>query len=293
MAEDIEKKRRKGLTTAFAATILATSLVLFTAGIIGTILLSVNEAVNNVKQKFAIDLFLNMQPGAQTPDSLINIVKSIPSVREVTYVSPEQAREQMIAQNGEEFFSVLENNPIPPSLQVKLKPEFINEESMSDFETEVNELLGDRLSEISRQRNLQAEALKNINTIMIILASVCGLFLFIVLVLVNVTFRLSVYSRRHLIKTMQLVGARRGYIRKPFLLQGLFIGFISALLANALLYAGIQQLSGSFAEILPELSMEKLGILFIFVAALGIGIAVISTWFAVNRYLRAKTVDLL
>jgi len=293
MAEDIEKKRRKGLTTAFAATILATSLVLFTAGIIGTILLSVNEAVNNVKQKFAIDLFLNMQPGAQRPDSLINIVKSIPSVREVTYVSPEQAREQMIAQNGEEFFSVLENNPIPPSLQVKLKPEFINEESMSDFETEVNELLGDRLSEISRQRNLQAEALKNINTIMIILASVCGLFLFIVLVLVNVTFRLSVYSRRHLIKTMQLVGARRGYIRKPFLLQGLFIGFISALLANALLYAGIQQLSGSFAEILPELSMEKLGILFIFVAALGIGIAVISTWFAVNRYLRAKTVDLL
>lgn len=293
MAEDIEKKRRKGLTTAFAATILATSLVLFTAGIIGTILLSVNEAVNNVKQKFAIDLFLNMQPGAQTPDSLINIVKSIPSVREVTYVSPEQAREQMIAQNGEEFFSVLENNPIPPSLQVKLKPEFINEESMSDFETEVNELLGNRLSEISRQRNLQAEALKNINTIMIILASVCGLFLFIVLVLVNVTFRLSVYSRRHLIKTMQLVGARRGYIRKPFLLQGLFIGFISALLANALLYAGIQQLSGNFAEILPELSMEKLGILFIFVAALGIGIAVISTWFAVNRYLRAKTVDLL
>lgn len=293
MAEDIEKKRRKGLTTAFAATILATSLVLFTAGIIGTILLSVNEAVNNVKQKFAIDLFLNMQPGAQTPDSLINIVKSIPSVREVTYVSPEQAREQMIAQNGEEFFSVLENNPIPPSLQVKLKPEFINEESMSDFETEVNELLGDRLSEVSRQRNLQAEALKNINTIMIILASVCGLFLFIVLVLVNVTFRLSVYSRRHLIKTMQLVGARRGYIRKPFLLQGLFIGFISALLANALLYAGIQQLSGSFAEILPELSMEKLGILFIFVAALGIGIALISTWFAVNRYLRAKTVDLL
>lgn len=292
MAEDIEKKRRRGLSTAFAATILATSLVLFTAGIIGTILLSVNEAVNNVKEKFAIDLFLNTDP-SQTPDSLMQIVKSIEGVRSVSYVSPDQARELMIQQNGEEFFSVLENNPIPPSLQVKLLPEYVNEEAMSDFETRVGDMLGEQLIEVSRQRNLQAEALKNINTIMLVLASVCGLFLFIVLVLVNVTFRLSVYARRHLIKTMQLVGARRSYIRRPFLLQGLFIGFISALLANALLYAGIQQLSGSFAEILPQISMEKLGILFIFVAALGIGIAVISTWFAVNRYLRAKTVDLM
>jgi len=293
MAEDIEKKRRRGLTTAFAATILATSLVLFTAGIIGTILLSVNEAVNNVKEKFAIDLFLNVDPNGQAPDSLLQAVRTIETVREVVYISPAEAKERMIEQNGEEFFSVLENNPIPPSLQVKLKPEAVNEEAMSDFETRVTGMLGDQLIEVSRQRNLQAEALRNINGIMLVLASVCGLFLFIVLVLVNVTFRLSVYSRRHLIKTMQLVGARRGYIRKPFLLQGLLIGFLSSVLANVLLYAGIQQLSGNFAEILPELGMEKLGILFIFVAALGIGIAVISTWFAVNRYLRAKTVDLL
>lgn len=293
MAEILEKRRRKGLTTAFMATILATSLVLFTAGMIGTLLISVNDAVASVKEKFAIDVFLNPIAETAIQDSIMPIVAAMPEVKSVKYVSPDEAKDIMVAMNGSEFFAVLENNPIPPSIQIKLKAEFINEEELNKFETKVTNTFGEQISEVSRQRNLQSEALKNINKIMLILLVAGVLFLFIVLVLVNITFRLSVYSKRDIIKTMQMVGAKKGYIRKPFLLQGFFIGLISALIANTLLFVGIYKLNDGLADILPPLSMEKLVFLFIFVATLGILIGTSSTWFAVNRYLKAKIVDLL
>lgn len=293
MSENIEKRRRKGLTTAFMATILATALVLFTAGMIGTIAISVNDAVTNVKEKFAMDLFLNPISEAAIQDSIIPIIKAMPEVKSAVYISPEEAKQVMIELNGEEFFSVLDNNPIPPSIQVKLKADFINEIALSDFESKVTNTFGEQLSEISRQRNLQSEALKNINKIMLVLLATGVLFLFIVLVLVNITFRLSVYSKRDIIKTMQMVGAKKGYIRKPFLLQGFFIGLASAAIAITLLFLGIRQLNSGMVEILPAISLEKQAILFIFVAILGILIALLSTWFAVNRYLKAKIVDLL
>ncbi len=293
MAENIEKRRRKGLTTAFMATIIATSLVLFTAGIIATLFISVNDAIDNVKEKFAVDIFLNPTSESTIQDSIIPIIQSFPEVKSVVYISPDEAKQVMIDLNGEDFFSVLDNNPIPPSVQVKFKADFINEQALSLFELKIIDTFGEQISEVSRQKNIQTEALKNINKIMLVLIGTGVLFLFIVLVLVNITFRLSVYSKRDIIKTMQMVGAKKGYIRKPFILQGFFIGLISSLIAIALLFVTIQQLNGNMVEILPALSMEKLAILFIFVATLGIFIGIISTWFAVNRYLKAKIVDLL
>lgn len=293
MAENIEKRRRKGLTTAFMATIIATSLVLFTAGIIATLFISVNDAIDNVKEKFAVDIFLNPTSESTIQDSIIPIIQSFPEVKSVVYISPDEAKQVMIDLNGEDFFSVLDNNPIPPSVQVKFKADFINEQALSLFELKIIDTFGEQISEVSRQKNIQTEALKNINKIMLVLIGTGVLFLFIVLVLVNITFRLSVYSKRDIIKTMQMVGAKKGYIRKPFILQGFFIGLISSLIAIALLFITIQQLNGNMVEILPALSMEKLAILFIFVATLGIFIGIISTWFAVNRYLKAKIVDLL
>src|SRR5690606_32559268 len=209
------------------------------------------------------------------------------------YISPDEAKQIMIDLNGEDFFSVLDNNPIPPSVQVKFHANFINEQALSLFELKVIDTFGEQISEVSRQKNIQSQALKNINKIMLVLIGTGVLFLFIVLVLVNITFRLSVYSKRDIIKTMQMVGAKKGYIRKPFILQGFFIGLISSIIAIALLFVTIKQLNGNMVEILPAISMEKLAILFIFVATLGIFIGIISTWFAVNRYLKAKIVDLL
>ncbi|HEY8367570.1 MAG TPA: permease-like cell division protein FtsX [Bacteroidia bacterium] len=293
MAENIEKRRRKGLTTAFMATIIATSLVLFTAGIIATLFISVNDAIDNVKEKFAVDIFLNPTSETAIQDSIIPVIQSFPEVKSVVYISPDEAKQIMIDLNGEDFFSVLDNNPIPPSVQVKFHANFINEQALSLFELKVIDTFGEQISEVSRQKNIQSEALKNINKIMLVLIGTGVLFLFIVLVLVNITFRLSVYSKRDIIKTMQMVGAKKGYIRKPFILQGFFIGLISSIIAIALLFVTIKQLNGNMVEILPAISMEKLAILFIFVATLGIFIGIISTWFAVNRYLKAKIVDLL
>lgn len=293
MAENIEKKRKRGLTTAFVATVFASALVLFTVGMTGILLLTVNDAMQNVKEKFAVDMFLNPTEEATIMDSIVPAVSLMQEVKDVHYVSPEEAKNKMIELNGEEFFAVLDHNPIPPSLQIKLKSEFISEKALSEFESKLESQFPNQISEISRQRNLQSEALKNINSIMLVLAITTAVFLFIVLALVNITFRLSVYSKREIIKTMQLVGAKKSYIRKPFLLQGFYIGLISGFVAVALLFAGIQQLKGGIAEILPPISMEKLTILFTFVVLLGILMAVVSTWFAVNKYLRAKTVDLL
>src|SRR5690606_8103719 len=131
------------------ATIIATSLVLFTAGIIATLFISVNDAIDNVKEKFAVDIFLNPTSETAIQDSIIPVIQSFPEVKSVVYISPEEAKQIMIDLNGKAFFSVHDNNRIAPSVKVKLHANFINDQALTLCELEVIDTFGERISEVS------------------------------------------------------------------------------------------------------------------------------------------------
>lgn len=262
------------------------SLVLFMLGCLSLILINSQKLSIYVKENIRFQVYLKENTREVDVMKLKKILDSEPFTRSSKHISKEEAAETLKEDLGEDFIEFLGYNPLPPSIDLDLKANYAHPDSIAWIE---DELLKDpNVKEVAYPPNLIREVNRNVEKISIVMLSFSALLMVVSIALINNTIRLSIYSKRFLIRSMQLVGATRGFIQRPFifkgLLQGLFASFIAILLIIGVIYL-IQQQFPAFWE---AQDIESFGLLFGIVTCLGLLISWISTWLAVKKYLRMR-----
>ncbi|TAJ11177.1 FtsX-like permease family protein [Marinilabiliaceae bacterium JC017] len=290
MAKTDHTTTRRKLRSSYFTTTISIALVLFLLGIIGLLMLNANRLSVYVKENLGFTILLKDNAREAEVKRLEKILNTTDFIKSTEYVDKEQAAEELQAELGEDFVEFLGYNPLLSSIDVKLYADYTSPDSIAKVERILLDF--SQVKEVYYQKDLIHLVHKNVRRITFILALFAILLLTIAIALINNTIRLSVYSKRFLIRTMQLVGATKGFIRKPFLASGILNGFLAAVLAIMLLSLLVYFSSKELAGVIGFNNIELIAILFGFVIVAGMFITFISTFVSVNKYLRLKTDDL-
>lgn len=278
------------LRSSYLSSIISNALVLFMLGVLFLLLFNANRLSDFVKENIGFSVILHDDVREVEANFLRKTLDASPYIRYTEYISKEVAAKELQEELGEDFIGFLGYNPLSSSIEVRLKADYANPDSIRKIEDELMSLRP--VKEVFYQKSLVNLINENVSRISAIILLFSALLFFVAIVLINNTIRLSVYSRRFIINTMKLVGATWGFIRKPFLIKGIGHGFYASLVAIALLAGLIYIIQSEFYELLNFEQVELIGGLFGIVILLGIFINLISTYLAVNKYLRLKADDL-
>jgi len=290
MQEQESKIGNRRLRSSHISAVVSISLVLFMIGLLGLLLLDSKKISDYVKEHVQLTAFL--QDDVKEAD-ILDLEKSLlatPYVKSTQYISKQQALDSLKRELGDDAVSMIENNPLPASLDISLNASYANPESLK----KIADFIGKNkiVSEVSYQRTEVSRMNENFRTVALVILIFCGLLLIIAIALINNTIRLSLFSKRFLIKSMQLVGATKGFIRKPFIGRGLLNGLYASLIACILLSGLIYLIHRKMPELQQLQDWKIIGTLFIAITLFGLFLSGISTFFAVNRYLRLKLDEL-
>lgn len=278
------------LRSSYVTAIISISLVLLLLGLVGLLLLNAKKISDHVKENIGFSVILKEH--VKEVD-IIRLQKNLDASRYVKtteYISAEEAAAELQEELGEDFLEFLGYNPLLPSIEVKLNAAYANPDSIHMIQDEL--AAREQVKELYYQESLIHLINENVKKISLILLGFSVLMFLIVVALINNTIRLAVYSKRFIIKTMQLVGATKSFIRRPFLLRSALHGVYGALIAIVLITAGIYYMQQEFRDVLNFQDVEILVVLFGSIIIAGILITWISTFFAVNRYLRLQEDEL-
>lgn len=278
---------KRQLRSSYITTTISIALLLFLMGIIGLILLNAQRLSNHVKENLGFTVLIRDNVRDAEVKKLEKQLAASNFVKSVAYISKEDAAEVMQKELGEDFVDFLGYNPLLASIDVKLYANYTTPEAITKIEKDLLRI--PEVKDIHYQKDLLSVINKNVRRISLILGVFSALMLFIAMALINNTIRLSIHSKRFVIRTMQLVGATSGHIRKPFLMKSIFYGFIGSVIAifllSGLIYFSSKELSGFIGFEVIDL----IGLLFLIVIAVGILISWVSTFFAVGKYLFIHT----
>lgn len=283
-SEDKYSKRR--YQSSYVTTLVSITLVLFMLGLLGLTVLHARKLSDYVKENIGFRIYMKSNVREAGIMQLQKILDATEYVKSTEYITPEQAAEELSRDLGEDFIDFLGYNPLPPAIDLRLKASYANVDSLEMIEAEL--MRNEDVKEVFYVKSLVHLINSNIRKISILLLGFSGLLLIIAIALINNTIRLSVYSKRFLIKSMQLVGATQSFIRKPFILKGVAQGFYSALITLFLLTGILYWLRNEFPELMQLQDLELMLALYGLVILLGIIISWSSTYFAVRKYLRIK-----
>lgn len=285
-----DKYSKRRLTGSSITTVVSLSLVLFMLGLLAIIVLNTRKLSDNMKENIVVQIILKDNAKEVGIQRLSKGLDAAVYVKSTEFITKEAAAEKLQKDLGEEFVDFIGYNPLLPSINVHLNAEYANNDSLAWIE---KELLNNRLvKEVNYQKSLVTNINENLKKISLVILIFSGLLMLIALALINNTIRLSIYSKRFIIKTMQLVGATQSFIRRPFVLQGIKHGIFGAIIA-ILMLIGVLSFAQKQLPELAELQDEKmLATLFGLVIVIGIFIAWVSTALAVRKYLRLKADDL-
>ena len=286
-----EKQRKKYLPNLTITVSL--TIALFIIGLCGLLTVMGRKLSEVVKQNIEVQVYLNKDLTAEQSEGIRNQILAKPYVAkkdgksQVTFVSKEEAADKFIKDTGENFKEFLGENPLRDGVFIKIQEDYFSESGLKQIKQDLQKIPG--VFEATYVENFVDEVNKNIAKIYLVLSAFVVLLLIIIVVLVNNTIKLALYSQRFTIRSMQLVGATNGFIRKPFLYRGLVQGLLSAVFACGLL-ASIINLGFKYV---PETHLligdwEKLGILAVVLAVIGMFIGFVSTLQSVERYLRSS-----
>jgi len=278
------------IRTSYATTVISVSLVLFLIGLGGLLLLNAAKISAYVKENIGFSVILKENVKDVEMHRVQKELDAMPFVKSTNFVSRDEAAEVLQKELGEEFISFLGYNPLLSSIDVKFYAEYANPDSVAVIEYKLRDF--QQIKEIYYQKSLVHLVDENVKKIGFILFVFSALLMLIAVALINNTIRLSIYSKRFIIRTMQLVGATKGFIRSPFVYRSAVQGIISALIALCILSGFIYVAQKEFVEIASSQDFELIGILYITVVIVGIIISSISTYFAVNRFLNLHSDDL-
>jgi len=276
--------------SVYVSTVISIALVLLMTGLLGLLLVHAKNLSNYVKENIVLNIIMNEGVSEGNVLAYQKKLEADPFVLRSQYISKELAAENLSKELGEDFVSFLGHNPLLSSIDIYLKAEYTNTDSIQQFIKKVS--TNEMVKEVVYQESLIDMVNKNIRTIGIVILAFTALLLIIAVALINNTIRLAIYSQRFLIKSMQMVGATKGFIRRPFLGYGILHGLLGALIAILLLILMLHLGQREIPELVFLRNWFEFIVIFAIVTALGILISGLSTYFAVSKYLRLKTNEL-
>lgn len=291
MKKNLELKLiKRRLRSAYFTTVVSISLVLFILGIMGLLILNARKLSNYVKENIGFSVILNDDAKEADVKALQKNLDAANFVKSTEYVSKENAAADLQAELDEDFIQFLGFNPLLASINVHLYADYANPDSIKNIEKNFQQY--PQVKEVFYQKNLLHLINENVKKISIILLLFSALLFIISFTLINNTIRLVVYSKRFIINTMRLVGATNGFIRKPFILKSALQGLLGAMLAFVMLLTFIYFADKELNDISNIIDAKITVVLFFLVIIFGILITGISTYFAVNKYIRINKDEL-
>ena len=288
MVSGEEKYYKRRLNTSYITSVISITLVLFTLGFLGLILINASSLSKYIKENIGFEVIMKQDAREADIIYLQKMLDAQTYVKSTEYITKEEAIRRLSDALGEDFAGFMgdNENPLLPSIDVRFNADWANNDSLSMIQEYI--MGHDGVKEVYYQKSLVHLINRNLRRISITLLAISILLFIITVALINNTIRLSVYSKRFTIRSMQLVGATRGFIRKPFLYKSVFQGLLSALLALVILTGIITALWNNLPELQAITSPEMLLILYVFVVLLGLLVSGVSTYTVVNKYLRLK-----
>lgn len=290
MAHYKTKKKKYFLRNVHFTATFSMALVLFLIGLIALISFVVKDMANSMKEN--VNLSIIIQDGI--PQNDIDYVKSVLDrssfSKSVEFISKEQALKDHIDNLGDNPEDFLGFNPLLASIEVKLKSEYANNDSIAKIEQKLKKFPS--IQQVFYQKDVISMVNDNIKKVTVILLGLAAVLLLISFALINNTVRLSIYSNRFLINTMKLVGADRWFIRRPYIAKSVLNGIIAAGIALMLLALVIYYLQYNYGIQLQVISVQTGLVTALVVIVSGVLLTAISSFFAVNRYLRMRTDDM-
>lgn len=283
---DASKKTK----TIYISTIFSIALVLLMLGMLGLILVHAKNLSNYVKENIVLNIIVD--EGAKET-AVLQFQKELNAniaIKNTVYVNKEMAARNLTNDLGEDFVNFLGYNPLLSTIDVYLKADYANNKSIDALKASIAK--NPIVKEVIYQSSLIDMVNKNINTIGLIILGFAAILLIISIALINNTIRLAIYSQRFLIKSMQLVGATRNFIRKPFILIAALHGLIAAFIAILILLGVLFYAQKEIPEMVILRNYTEFGIVLASLVGVGIFITAISTSFAVSKYLNLKIYDL-
>jgi len=280
----------KKTKTIYISTVFGIAMVLLMIGLLGLILVNAHNLESYVKENIVLNVFVD--DGAHETDvlQLQKQIEANPMVKQAQYVSKELAARNMQKDLGEDAIKFLGYNPLSPSLDVYLNAQYANN---ADIERFKNTLVKNKIVKEIRYQQLFVDQMnKNLTNISLVILAFAAIFVVLSVALINNTIRLAIYSQRFLIKSMQLVGATKGFIRKPFLLYGIWHGLLGGLIAIIILIGTLSLAYKEVPDLLILQNYTEFAIVFLVVIGTGVFISGFSTFLAVNKFLRLKLYDL-
>ena len=270
MARSIDSFNKRRLITSYFSVIVSITLVLFLMGFFSFLVLSANKLANYFKEQVTVTVLIKDDAKNADIEQLQKTLSVASFVKSVRFVSKEVAAENTI--------------------DLSLKAEYAEPDKMREIKRELEQ--NSFVTEVVYDQSLVALIHENVNRIGIVTLIFSALFTFVSILLINASIRLSIYSKRFIIKTMQLVGATRSFIRRPFLWTNVRLGILSALIAIVLFYLSLLAIVKSYPEFNILMDTGTLSIVFISIITIGILISWLSTYFATQRFLNLNTNDL-
>lgn len=290
MSTSFERYQKRKLISSYFSVVLSIGLVLFLLGVLGLLVINTKKLADHFKEQITLSVFLKDNAKQVEIDQLQKSLVLAPYTKTATYVSKEEAAEQHSDEIGENFIDFLGYNPLKNSIDVQLNAEFVTTDQIASIAEEIS--TKGYIEEVSYDKPLIALLTDNVKKISFWILIICAIFTFIAVLLINSSIRLSIYSKRFIIKTMQMVGATKTFIRRPFLWTNIKLGMLGALLALLVLGGLLYYMDLNFPELNLFADLWFLGGLFLGVFILGVLISLLSTFFATQRFLNLRTDDL-
>jgi len=290
MSSSFDNFQKRRLISSYFSVVLSVFLVLFLLGILGLFIINSKKLANDFKENIAMTVFFKNEANDSIVKAFGTQIKASPFVKSYTYVTKEAAAKEHTDIIGEDFMEFLGENPLQNSYDIHLKGDYVIKDSITKIEAGLRK--NAMISDIVYDKQLVNLVNDNIKKVSMWILVISVFLAFIAVLLINSSLRLSIHSNRFIIKTMQMVGATKAFIRKPFVMRSIKLGMIGAALAVLALIGVLIYVETSF----PNLGIleDKAMIGLVLLAVLGIGVLItwLSTYFATQRFLNLRTDDL-
>jgi cell division transport system permease protein len=289
----IGKASSKRGKPSYVMSIIGVTLVLFLLGIVGWLVINANKLGDYFRENIEIKVFLTDRVTGKDSADLVNYISTRPYVRNYEFVTKEMAKQRYLDDGETDFSSIIDENPLPKGIYFHLKSDYVQADSLRLIAKEIREgQYAGMITDVSYPDQLVSNINENFRNISLIILGIAIILAIVVIFLIDNTIRLAMFSNRFLIKTMQMVGATRGFISKPLAIRAIINGAISAAIAILLVYILISVAENFVPWLQNVRSSSTLLVLFVVLLLIGITITFLSTWRSVSKYLRMKLDEL-
>ncbi|MDR9400328.1 MAG: permease-like cell division protein FtsX [Psychroflexus sp.] len=290
MATSFEKYQRRRLISSYFSVVISIGLVLFLLGLLGILIINTQKVADHFKEQIALTVYLKDSAKEIEIDQLQKRLALANYTKSTEFISKEKAAKQYSREIGEEFMQFLGFNPLQNHIDIYFNADYVSQVKIAEISRDIedNEFVDNTIYD----KPLIALLNENIKRLSFWVLAVSAIFTFIAVLLINSSIRLSIYSKRFIIKTMQMVGATKGFIRKPFIWKSLKLGFIGIVLSLIGISVILYYLDQSFIELSLLDNYLNIAMVYALVLVIGLLITWLSTYFATQRFLNLKTDEL-